>query len=325
MQSSQPVPGLMEREVSEIISYVRIAELHGTHLSLTEVLKLTSSEMSEDELAEAWQGLGDLSSEYPLYSGRIVSKRTLADMGPASIEAKLEEGRRRVAANMETARSVWRVFAGDGLKMFAVSGGNSYDFARSNDDIDVFCVTKTGGLWAFVLKHLLVSRFYETFRKDIPRLCFSYALDDENARRAFSEPKDRLFARDALNLKVIEGQGFFVSLINHARWMKRLYPKAYAEAAGASEQPVSVRDTATGRRLMNLFLFRTFGFYIRMKSVLDNAKNRKMGRFKFVNDLRVGEGYLLFESRKYKNLRDIYSRDLGWQNPKSTQLNSDRN
>ena len=306
MQSSQSAPTLREDEVSEIIYYVRIAEMHGTHLSLAEALKITSTDMSEEELATAWRGLDGPGSEYQLHSGRIVSRRALLEVGPTAIEAKVNEGKRRVAANMELAKAVWRAFAGDDLRMFAVSGGNSYEFARPNDDIDVFCVTRTDALWLFVLKHLLVSRFYATFRKDIPRLCFSYALDEENARRAFSEPKDRLFARDALNLKVIEGRDFFISLLGEARWMEALFPKAYMTSVNPATNPPPEARSPVGRRLLNMFLFRTVGLYVRMKSVLDNAKNRKEGRSKLVNDLSVGEGRILFESRKYQNLRGIY-------------------
>lgn len=310
MQSSRSVPSLGEDEVTEIISYVRIAEMHGTHLSLAEVLRLTSSDMSEEELATAWLGLRDLGHEYPLYSGRIVSRRALQEAGPTAIDAKLNEGRRRVAANMELARAVWKVFSGDGLRMFAVSGGNSYEFARPKDDIDVFCVTKTDSLWLFVLKHLLISRFYATFRKDIPRLCFSYALDEENARRAFSQPKDRLFARDALNLKVIEGRNFFVSLLNEAKWMEALFPRAYNAAASPTTKPPPRVTHSSWRRLLNMFLFRTVGLYVRMKSILDNAKNKKEGRSRFVNDVTLGEGRVLFESRKYQNLRGMYATNV---------------
>jgi len=270
-------------------------------------LKLTSSVTSEEELATAWLGQSNLSSEYPLHSGRIVSRQALLEAGPTAINAKVEAGRRRVAANMEIAKAVWRIFAGDDLRMFAISGGNSYGFARSGDDIDIFCVTKTGGLWLFVMKHLLVSRFYETFRKDIPRLCFSYALDEENARREFSESKDRLFARDALNLKVIAGRGFFSSLMSGARWMGELFPRAYAARAKPQSDTPERAESSAGARVLNMLLFRTVGVYIRLKSALDNAKNRKMGRTKFVNDLRIGAGYVLFESRKYQSLRGIYA------------------
>lgn len=319
MQSSQPAPSLRENEIADIVSYVRIAELHGTHLSLTEALRLTSTEMSEEELARAWAELGNLSLEYTLRSGRFVSRRVLQEAGHAAIEARLDEGRRRVAANMQTARSVWRVFSKDGLKMFAVSGGNSYEFARQNDDIDVFCVTKTGSLWPFVLKHLLVSRFYAIFRKDIPRLCFSYILDEESARREFSEPKDRLFARDALSLKVVEGHDFFVSLLKGAGWMKELFPKSYAASVGATAEHTPETGPSTGARILNLFLFRTVGLYIRAKSILDNARNRKRGASKFVNRLSADEGYVLFESRKYQGLRGMYATNRSGRRPEAPQ------
>ncbi len=320
MQSSRPAPSLSENEVAEIVSYARIAELHGTHLSLAEALRLTSTEMSEEELASAWARLG-LSSEYPLHSGRFVSRRALQEADPAAIAAKVREGGRTVAVNMRIAKAVWRVFSKDGLRVFAVSGGNSYEFARQNDDIDVFCVTRTGSLWPFVLKHLLVSRFYATFRKDIPRLCFSYILDEESARREFSEPKDRLFARDALNLKVVEGHGFFVSLLEGAGWMKELFPKAYAKSVSAAANPAPETGPSTGARILNLFLFRTIGFYIGAKSVLDNMRNRKRGTSQFVNELSVGQGYILFESCKYQSLRGMYAAACGGRGAGAPQTN----
>jgi hypothetical protein len=314
MQSSYPTPTLRENEISEIISYVRIAELHGSHLTLAEALRLTSSELSESELADAWTRMGDLSYEFPLHSGRFVSRRSMQESGISAIETKLADGRRRAAANLRMANAVWKVFSGDGLRMFAVSGGNSYGFARRTDDIDVFCVSRTDSMWLFVLKQLLVSRFYSTFRKDIPRLCFSYVLDERTARRAFSEPKDRLFARDALNLKVIEGQDFFISLIRGAGWMGRLFPNAYATSVNLPAEPVREDRPSAMRRILNLFLLRSVGFYIRFKSALDNARNRKQRNVRFVNDLSTGEGHLLFESRKYQNLRGMYATD-GGRNP----------
>lgn len=306
MRTSLSGAGLGVRDIDEIISFVNIAELHGTHLSLKDALNLASAEMSEEEFASAWALSSDLTSDYPLHSGQIVSGQTLSEQGSGGIARKIEVGIRRVEVNMRTARAVLNIFSHDDLRMFSVSGGNSYNFARPGDDVDIFCVTRTNGLWRFIMKQLLVARFYGLFRKDIPRLCFSYILDEENAKGAFHSPQDRLFARDALSLKVISGRTFFGSLIGEARWMEGWFPKAYKASAQTSENPNLVQRGSAADRVLNLVLYRMIGSYIRLKSVLDNAKNRRAGRDQFVNHIKMGEGYLLHESRKYQALRGIY-------------------
>lgn len=306
METSRSRNGIEQSDINEILAYVQIAELHDAPLPLADALNLTSLQLSEEDLVEAWKRTGLLSSEYPLFSGQIVSRRMLTEQGADGLRRKIETGRRRVEKNMLVAKHVSRIFAEESVKMFAVSGGNSYNFARGGDDIDLFCVTRTDALWLFMLKALVVVRFYEFFRKDLPRLCFSYVLDEANARKQFGSPKDRLFARDALNLKVMAGRGFYASLIGDAKWMHDWFPRIYSMTARHSVAEPSTAKSSPVDRIVNLLLYRMMGPYLRLKSVLDNAKNGRRGKQQFVNHLRLGEGMILHESRKYRDLRGIY-------------------
>ncbi|MDV3292804.1 MAG: hypothetical protein LYZ70_00865 [Nitrososphaerales archaeon] len=310
METSPSSRGLDERDVDEILAYVRIAELHGAPLSLADALRLTSVQLSEEGLAEAWERTSSLSSLYPLLSGQIVPKANLAQNGTDAFSTNLEESRRRVEANVRVAKQVERLFAWEKLRMFSVSGTNSYDFARGHDDIDLFCITRNDTLWLFMLKALLVVRFYEFFRKDLPRLCFSYVVDEANARKEFRSPKDRLFARDALNLKVISGQDFYLSLMADARWMQDWFPRIYRMAARPSSDYFPVDESSSVGRIINRILYRVVGPYLRLKSILDNAKNGRRGKAQFVNRVRIGEGYILHESKKYQELRGLYQFEM---------------
>lgn len=306
VETSPSNPGLDERNIDEILAYVRIAQLHDAPLSLADALRLASVQLSEEGLAAAWERTGSLSSQYPLLSGQIVPRAKLAQTGTDALRMNLEESRRRVEVNMRAAKQIERLFTGEKLRMFSVSGTNSYGFARGHDDIDLFCITRKDVLWLFMLKALLVVRFYEFFRKDLPRLCFSYVVDEVNARKEFRSPKDRLFARDALNLKVISGQDFYRSLMADARWMQDWFPRIYKMTARPSSDYSPSDASSSVSKIINLILYRVVGSYIWLKSILDNAKNGRRGKAQFVNRLWMGEGWILHESKKYRDLRGMY-------------------
>ena len=74
-----------------------------------------------------------------------------------------------------------RLFSKDAI-FVAVAGTNSYLSAVEGDDIDYYCITKTDGMWAFMLKALILSRIRSLREKGAPPLCFSYVMDERQAR-----------------------------------------------------------------------------------------------------------------------------------------------
>ena len=298
---------LTDDDASAIHTYISIADVHGALLSVREAMTVVSAPLSEEELADAWVRRDSLSLNYVIYSGYIVPKEEILKVGPDRMSEKVSSLENRADTNMKIARRISRTFGGRGLRLFSVSGGNSYHFARAGDDIDFFCVADAEGLWLFMLRTLLLTRIYAILGWSLPRLCFNYALDERTALQEFGSPKDRLFARDALNAKVLLGSEFYLSLLREASWMRRLFPKLYElKTCGPETGRLSRPQRPPFRRVVNSILYVLVGSYIRLKSRIDNARYAKRGDWSLINNLRVGEGEVRYEARKYSRLRELY-------------------
>ncbi len=278
-------------------------------ISLRELIELAAIDASEHELASAFHG-SKLSSKFSLESGYVLEKPP-ADEG-APRPAVEEEARRRERARVNL-RSANRF--GTALKkgtiLVSVSGANSFLSAGEDEDIDFFCVTKTNGLWSFMLKALILARIHRMGNSQVPELCFSVVMDEKWAAEAFSRRQPAIFARDALTAKVIGGTSAYHSLLEGASWMEEYFPAFYRmrlrETSSQKGQPPPERARAgEGSVVLNVFLYHTLGRFLRMKSWTLNRKLTKSGWHSAVFATRVGAGHFIYESNRYRDLRRMY-------------------
>ncbi len=209
-------------------------------------------------------------------------------------------------------------------RLIAISGSTSYQTVSESDDLDIFCVTRPDCLWVFLAKSLFLARFSRISRWNSPRICFSYAVDQNFAEKEFLTERDALFARDALSAKVVHGQEFYRALLKKSAWISSYFPRFYEGRTNIehSEQTGDERATSsTSQRFLNLLLQILVGKYIALKSAMLNRKLSKQGKFSSRFILKIGPDHCVFESTRYRRLRSLYQKQDS-QPSTSSQLSS---
>jgi hypothetical protein len=301
---------LTEKQEREIEAFCRIAGENGAIISLRELIGLAAIEASEHELATAFRSDSKLGSKYLLESGYVLDRHAVTE-GTSRQTVEEEERRRELArANLKMAKRFGTALTG-GAVLVSVSGANSFLSVRKEDDIDFFCVTKTNGMWPFMLRALVLARIHRLANKDAAELCFSCVMDERWATQAFRKRQHPIFARDALTAKVIGGRSTYHALLEEARWIEDYFPAFYGmrlrETTPQEGEPT--RNGAVGREgsfVLNSFIYHTLGTFLRMKSWTLNRKLAKAGRHSAVFSTRIGAGHYIYESNRYRKLRKMY-------------------
>lgn len=298
---------LTERQEREVEAYCDIASENGALMSLRELLGLAGIDASEPELAAAFDS-SRLCSRFLLQSGYVV-ERTQSWPDPRAAVEAADSRRKRAEENLRIASGFGRRLARDAV-ILSVSGGNSYLSAREGEDIDFFCVTRSDGMWAFMLRALLLARVHRLANREAPQLCFSCVMDERRARKEFSEKHDPIFARDALTTRVIGGTGAYHELLKSAGWMGDYFPAFYGMRLRETEDlGLSNHEASGSPAIINEFLHHTLGTFLRMKSWALNRRLAKSSRNSSIFQTRVGKGYYVYESNRYRKLRGMYLGD----------------
>ena len=303
---------LTERQTRDIEALCQIAKENGVLMSLRELIGLAAIDGSELELERAFMADSTLRSKFLLESGYVLDR--FGNTAAAKLEAVAEEEARRERAriNIEKATRFGRLLV-RGSVLVSVSGTNSYLSAAAREDIDFFCVTKSNGMWLFILKALMLARIHRMANKDVPELCFSCVMDQRRAEREFRDRQNPIFARDALTAKLIGGEAAYRSLLLAAPWMASYFPVFYAlklretSENGRESKSTEMAEGAIRRHsLLNYFLYLTLGSFLRMKSWALNRRLTKAGKHSAIFITKVEPGYYVYESNRYRMLRRMY-------------------
>ncbi|MDA4115986.1 MAG: hypothetical protein OK442_05475 [Thaumarchaeota archaeon] len=298
---------LSKAQREAVLVYCRIAASSGALLSIEDLADLLTADASEEELEEAISSDQSLSSQVYVESGLVALLSPGSDRGTArkAIE-EAEKRRRRALSNIQAARVFSRRFS-RGTMFVAVAGTNSYLSALAGDDIDFYCITKTDGMWAFMLKALVLSRVISSVRRSTPPFCFSYVMDK---RRAIDEPRGLMtavHARDTLMAKTITGEPTYHAVLERSPWMKSFFPSLYERRlreTSSAQEPVP--SLGKGSRIVNLWLFHTVGPYLALKAWLLNRRLSKKGDQDAVFKAWIEPGRLEYASRRYLELGKMY-------------------
>lgn len=300
---------LTDRQTREIEAFCRIARANGAVISLRELIGLAAIDASEHELAGAFLSDSKLRSKFLLESGYVVERSQATGDGPPLAVEEEKRRRERAKANLKIAGAFGRTIK-DGTVLVSVSGANSYLSAREDEDIDFFCVTKTNGMWPFMLKALMLARLHRLANGDVPELCFSCIMEERWARQAFRARQPSIFARDALTAKVISGVVAYHALLEEASWMRSHFPVFYAMRLQET-RPEELRDgneaaPGEGSIVLNSFLYYILGSFLRVKSWALNRRLTKAARRSAIFKTKIGKGHYIYESNRYRELRVIY-------------------
>jgi len=298
---------LDQTQKDDMLAYSKIAEASGGLLTLKDLAELLGIDATEKELEESICSDESLSSKVFIESGLVLIRHPGSDRGSAREAAEEEERRRsRAMANVEAARAFARLLSKDTV-FVAVAGTNSYLSAAVSDDIDFYCITKTDGMWAFMLKSLILSRVFSLLGRPTPPFDFSFVMDEKRANEELSRPKGALYARDTLNARVISGSDAYRTILENASWMKSYFPTLYerrlAEVGSREGRDLPGRR---GSRIMNSWLFLTLGSYVALRAWILNRNLAKQGRTDAIFKTWIGPGRLEYASRRYDELGKMY-------------------
>jgi hypothetical protein len=309
---------LSDREVSTILLFCEVARENGAAIFLKDLSVLASTNCSEEDLANSWKDCELLSSRYEIVSGLVLEKTR--SKNPVETRGKMDARRARANSNIIFANQLEKMFErGRALfEVLSISGSTSYLSVSETDDIDFFCMTKTGSMWGAFVRALLLARAFRLSRKDAPWICLSYVADETFVRKEFSEHQNGLFARDALSTLVIRGENRFLKLLRENGWMASYFPKLYGFRVNEAEDtPEQANSSGLLGKIMNLFLYYTAGSYIKLKSYLLNREFLRDRRFSSLFQLRIGPDHCIYESADYLRLKQLYA-SLGKNDLKST-------
>jgi hypothetical protein len=309
-EGSEVRPRLSERTVSNIKILYDIARSNGASLSVKDLLLLTSMDLTEDQLYRAWQETPFLSSHYAISAGVIIEISSMEDKHHLENEKReITERYLRATSNVTYAER-FGAFIGKRLfKVLSISGSTSYFSVSKDDDLDFFCITQTGRMWASFVKALVLARIFRLSVEDSPWLCLSYVADERFAQFEFSENRDALFARDAISARVITGDQNYENLLKENSWMAQYFPKLYAlriKSLMKANSPSGI-NASVASRFANLFLYYIAGSYIRLKSHLLNRRFMKNQKRSSLFRLRIGPDHCIYESADYVRLKGLYT------------------
>lgn len=306
-RGGRSVASLNDAQREVILSYCKIAAVSGALLTLKDLAELLPIEATEEELERSISSDERLAPKVIVESGRVMLRQVGAEP-EAAREASEEADKRksRAIANVEAGRTFARLLS-RGAVFMAVAGTNSYLSAAEHDDIDFYCITKSDGMWLFMLKSLILSRVISLIRRSEPPFCFSFVLDESQANKEVSSPRGALYARDTLTAMVISGGAAYHAILENASWMRSYFPKVYARrlkevGGGAGPFP----SPKKGSRIVNMWLFYTLGYYVSLKAWVLNRRLAKQGKSDAVFRTLIGPGQLEYVSRKYMELGKMY-------------------
>ncbi len=301
------VVSLSDSQREAVLTYCKIAAVSGALLYLNDLAELLPIDVTEDELERSISSDEFLAPRVIVEAGRVLLRQTGSGEEMAR-EASKEADRRRSRAirNVEAGRTFARLLSKDAV-FTAVAGTNSYLSAAEHDDIDFYCITKTDGMWVFMLKSLVLSRVFSLTRRSEPAFDFSFVLDERQANEELRSPKGALYARDALTAMVISGGSAYHAVLENASWIKSYFPTVYArklrEVGGGARAPPTPKK---GSRVANMWLFYTLGSYVRLRAWVLNRKLAKQGKKDAIFQTKIGPGQLEYVSRRYMELDKMY-------------------
>lgn len=278
-------------------------------MSLKDLAALTRTSLSEDQLRSTLEAVPDPAFSYHLRNGFIIQ---YGNDGLGKVDESVmgeREKQERAESYARYATEFASLCNARGAKVLAISGSTSYKTPFASDDLDIFCVTKQDGLWIFLTRSLLLARFLQFTRRNAPRLCFSYAVDQKFVEKEFAIPRDALFARDALTTTIVHGQEYYRELLKKSPWMSNYFPHLYHHRTDSLRRGLSSREQTISRpitKFLNTLLWLMVGNYVAFKSVMLNTRLRKQGRLLSVFSAKIGVDHCVFESVRYSKLRTMY-------------------
>ncbi|MGD0589000.1 MAG: glycosyltransferase family 2 protein [Thermoplasmata archaeon] len=293
-------PVSLEHRVGAVLG---VAAQFGTGVPLSELLRLLPEDAPKT-IPEVRDWLRDRP-----HLAHVEDERAFAGRTRRAREAE------RIQRGLYYMRSAERLVAGplQGVISLArsvcVTGSTAYGAPEPGDDLDLFVVTKTGGLWWFAATTYLALRLAQLrrARPSEPTPCFNLILDEREATEEFARSRGFLFAREALSARPVHGPRFYRGLLSQATWMSNEIPRLYAEQNPHFDPTLPPSSPVSSViRLLNAMVFPWVAAYLQFVGLRRDARFRRSGResHRFRTETRWRR--LAFNSRKFERLRETY-------------------
>jgi len=291
--------------------------------TLVRVAADNDSTVSSDELrallpADAFAGTQELgrfladdpvlSSEFAVIGGEVVPRDATALIALRSEQRRLSE--ERLATAGRYAHRLSRMCPG--IDLVAISGSTAYGGAKPHDDIDFFIVARRNRMWLTLLLAMGLARLERLRNPSAPVFCFNRVTERDPCASSFRESRDPLFAREALNLRVLQGHAFYADLIRRSPWMRNTFPALYRERLQEVffKEDESTRTTGPAGLLGNAAAFAVLAPYLWLAGLARNVGLSRAGRSRARFRTVIAWAFCAYESQKYEDLRDAYRRSF---------------
>ncbi len=196
------------------------------------------------------------------------------------------------------------------LRIVAISGSTAYGRPKTRDDIDFFLVTRQKRVWITLLFAMVLAKLHRMRNPSTPVYCFNRMLDESRCEDTFRTFHDPLFAREALTLRVLDGQPYYLWLLQSAIWMEELFPAFYRQVLTRRDETEAARISRGPRiwSIANWIAFVGLAPYTRLASLLRNRRLQASGNLEAQFRTVIQPGFFAYESRRFDLLRDTYRR-----------------
>jgi Glycosyl transferase family 2 len=190
------------------------------------------------------------------------------------------------------------------LRCVVISGSTAYGEPEEGDDLDLFVVSRAGGLWFSLVWTYLALRWRKREGRSAnkPRVCLNYVLDDRSAPGEFSRRQEFHVAREALTSSAVFGGQYYRSLLASASWMSSELPRLYSQRVGDA-QPPAPEPAPFAVRMLNGVAYAALATYLQLVGLRRNRRLEREGRSEDIFRTITRWRQLAFDSRRFDSLR----------------------
>ena len=221
------VPLLTQKNISTIKLFCSVARAKNAPLSLRELLSLASLDLTEDELARAWENCGVLNNEYAITGGLIAERNGGNKQSTIDNQTESFERFSRAESNIFYATRFNALLRDNYLKVLAISGSTSY-LSVSREDYSISFSSQRKIRCGLALQNRYYSQdVFKLTETNAPSLCLSFVADERFTEEQFATNHDGLIARDAVSARVVRGESYYNDLLKRSKWIAEYFPKLY--------------------------------------------------------------------------------------------------
>ena len=258
---------------------VAIAATNGSSLSIEELFLLLPEEMidSRESLRNFISQDSVLRDGLTFLEGEIVPKGAENLIRQNALQ--MDRSSTRIGSAQAFISQLSRICPW--IRLAGVSGSVAYNGSKPNDDIDVFMVVGRRRLWISLFMAMALAKANRLRNRTLPIFCFNRILDEERCAHAFRSQQGPLFAREALTVKILEGDEYYQTLLASAGWMETFFPRLYHLRLSDGSKSTTAESTTGGVHwaALDLVAYLMLGSYLWLINLVRNRRLESEGNW----------------------------------------------